>query len=159
MARAAVLLEKSALEVVHQTGEKDLAGTRQRYPRMPAGWRLESFLPRLWEQMAAADLVVSRAGAMTVAELAAAGRTSILVPFGAAAAGHQLENARALARAGAAVVIAEKDFTAETLAGTIAELFKDRSRLAAMGQKARSLARPDAARDLARLLFEAEVAR
>jgi UDP-N-acetylglucosamine--N-acetylmuramyl-(pentapeptide) pyrophosphoryl-undecaprenol N-acetylglucosamine transferase len=156
MARAAVLLEKSALEVVHQTGEKDLAGTRQRYPRMPAGWRLEPFLPRLWEQMAAADLVVSRAGAMTVAELAAAGRPSILVPFGAAAAGHQLENARALAKVGAAVVIAEKDFTAENLAGTVAELFRDRARLAAMGQKARSLARPDAARDLARLLFEAE---
>jgi UDP-N-acetylglucosamine--N-acetylmuramyl-(pentapeptide) pyrophosphoryl-undecaprenol N-acetylglucosamine transferase len=159
MARAAVLLEKSALEVVHQTGDKDLAGTRQRYPRMPAHWKLEPFLPCLWEQMAAADLVVSRAGAMTVSELAAAGRPAILVPFGAAAAGHQLENARALAKAGAAVVIAEKDFTAESLAGTVVELFKDRARLAAMGQKAKALARPDAARDLARLLFEAESTR
>jgi len=159
MARAAVLLEKSSLEVVHQTGEKDLTGTRQRYPRMPANWKLEPFLPRLWEQIAAADLVVSRAGAMTVSELAAAGRPAILVPFGAAAGGHQLENARALARAGAAVVIAEKDFTAESLAGTVVELFADRARLTAMAQKARGLARPDAARDLARLLFEAESAR
>jgi len=159
MARAAVLLEKSNLEVVHQTGEKDLAGTRQRYPRMPANWKLEPFLPRLWEQMAAADLVVSRAGAMTVSELAAAGRPAILVPFGAAAVGHQLENARALAKAGAAVVIAEKDLTAESLAGTIVELFRDRARLIAMGQKAKTLARPDAARDLAHLLFEAESAR
>ncbi len=159
VARAAVLLEKSGLEVVHQTGEKDLAGTRQRYTRMPANWKLEPFLPRLWEQMAAADLVLSRAGAMTVSELAAAGRPSILVPFGAAAAGHQLENARALFRAGAAVVIAEKDFAAESLAGTVVDLLKNRARLVAMGQKARSLARPDAAADLAKLLFEAEAAR
>ncbi|HWZ85165.1 MAG TPA: undecaprenyldiphospho-muramoylpentapeptide beta-N-acetylglucosaminyltransferase [Thermoanaerobaculia bacterium] len=159
MARAAVLLEKSTLEVMHQTGEKDLTGTRQRYPRMPANWKLEPFLPRLWEQIAAADLVVSRAGAMTVAELAAAGRPAILVPFGASAAGHQLENARALAKAGAVVVIAEKDLTAESLAGTVVELFRDRARLTAMGQKAKALARPDAARDLARLLFEAEVSR
>lgn len=159
MARAVVLLEKSNLEVVHQTGEKDLTGTRQRYTRMPSNWKLEAFLPRLWEQMGAADLVVSRAGALTVAELAAAGRPAILIPFGAAAGGHQLENARALARSGGAVVIAEKDLTAESLAGTVVELFKERPRLLAMGLKARALAKPDAARDLARLLFEAETAR
>jgi UDP-N-acetylglucosamine--N-acetylmuramyl-(pentapeptide) pyrophosphoryl-undecaprenol N-acetylglucosamine transferase len=159
VARASVLLEKSGLDVVHQTGEKDFAGTRQRYLRMPSHWKLEAFLPRLWEQMAGADLVLSRAGALTVAELAAAGRPSILVPFGAAAAGHQLENARALARAGAAVVIPEKDFTAESLAGTVVELLEDRARLVAMGQKAKALARPNAAHDLARLLFEAEATR
>jgi len=159
VARAAVLLEKSGLEVVHQTGEKDLTGTRQRYTRMPANWRLEPFLPKLWEQMAAADLVLSRAGATTVSELAAAGRASILVPFGAAAAGHQLENARALHRAGASIVIDEKQLEAESLAGTIAEVMKDRARLAAMAQKAKSLAKPNAAADLARLLFEAEATR
>jgi len=159
MARAAVLLEKSDLELVHQTGEKDLTGTRQRYARMPARWKLEPFLPRLWEPMAAADLVVSRAGALTVAELAASGRPAVLIPFGAAAGGHQLENARALEKAGAAVVIPEKDLTAENLAGTIVALVGDRARLAAMGQKARALAKPDATRDLARLLFEAEASR
>ena len=159
VARAAVLLEKSGLEVVHQTGEKDLTGTRQRYTRMPANWKLEPFLPRLWEQMAAADLVLSRAGAVTVAELAAAGRPSILVPFAAAAAGHQLENAKALYKAGASIVIDEKDFEAESLAGTIAELIKDRARLTAMAQKAKSLARPNAAADLVKLLFEAEATR
>jgi len=159
MARAAVLLEKSDLEVVHQTGEKDLTATRQRYPRVPARWRIEPFLTRLWEPLAAADLVVSRAGALTVAELAAAGRPAVLIPFAAAAGGHQLENARALEKAGAAVVITEKDLTAESLAGTILALVGDRARLAAMGQKARALARPDAARDLARLVFDAETAR
>jgi UDP-N-acetylglucosamine--N-acetylmuramyl-(pentapeptide) pyrophosphoryl-undecaprenol N-acetylglucosamine transferase len=159
MARAAVLLEKMRLEVIHQTGEQDLAGTRQRYPRIPAGWHLEPFLPRLWEQMAWADLVVSRAGAMTVSELAAAGRPSILIPFAGAAGGHQLENARALYRARAAAIMEEKDLSAENLAGAIAQSIKDREKLVAMGQKARTLARPNAARDLAKLVFEVEAAR
>jgi UDP-N-acetylglucosamine--N-acetylmuramyl-(pentapeptide) pyrophosphoryl-undecaprenol N-acetylglucosamine transferase len=158
-ARAAVMLEKSQLEVVHQTGEKDLTATRQRYARIPRDWRLEPFLPKLWEPLGAADLVISRAGALTVAELAAAGRPAILVPFDAAAGGHQLENARALERARAAVVITEKDLTAESLAGTVVALLGERERLVAMAQKIRSLAKPDAARDLARLLFEAEETR
>jgi UDP-N-acetylglucosamine--N-acetylmuramyl-(pentapeptide) pyrophosphoryl-undecaprenol N-acetylglucosamine transferase len=156
LARAAVLLEKSGIEVIHQTGEKDLAATRQRYARMPANWTLVPFLPKLQEKMAWSDLVVCRAGAMTVAELAAAGRPSILVPFAAAAGGHQGENARALYRAGAAAVMEEKDLTAENLAGGITAQLNDREKLVTMGQKARGLAKPDAARDLARLLFEAE---
>ena len=159
MARAAVLLEKSGLEVIHQTGDKDLAATRQRYPRIPANWKLVGFLPRLQEEMAWADLVLSRAGAMTIAELCAAGRPSILVPFGAAAAGHQLANARVLAKAKAAVAIGESALTAENLAGTLAELFENRERLVAMGLKAKSLAKPDASKELARLVFEAERAK
>ncbi|HTR04482.1 MAG TPA: undecaprenyldiphospho-muramoylpentapeptide beta-N-acetylglucosaminyltransferase [Thermoanaerobaculia bacterium] len=159
MARAAVLLEKTGIEVVHQTGEKDLAATRQRYPRMPANWTLVPFLSKLHEQMAWADLVLCRAGAMTVAELAAAGRPSILVPFAAAAGGHQAENARALYKAGAAAVMEEKDLTAENLAGGVTAQLTDRAKLVQMGQNAKALAKPDAARDLVRLLFEAEAAR
>jgi UDP-N-acetylglucosamine--N-acetylmuramyl-(pentapeptide) pyrophosphoryl-undecaprenol N-acetylglucosamine transferase len=159
MARSAVLLEKSGLEVVHQTGDKDLAATRARYPRVPQNWKLVPFLQNLHEEMAWADLVLSRAGAMTVAELSAAGRPAILVPFGASASGHQLENARALTKAGGAVLIREPELTAENLAGTISELFEKRERLIHMSQKARTLAKPDAARDLARIVFEAEVAK
>ena len=159
MARAAVLLEKSNLEVIHQTGDKDLTGTRQRYPRMPARWKLEPFLPLLHEQMAWADLVLCRAGALTVSELAAAGRPAILVPFGAAAAGHQMANARAMVRAGAAVVIEEKALTPENIAGTVTELFQDRAHLVDMGVNARSLAKPNAAKELARMVFDAEVRR
>jgi UDP-N-acetylglucosamine--N-acetylmuramyl-(pentapeptide) pyrophosphoryl-undecaprenol N-acetylglucosamine transferase len=159
MARAAVLLEKSNLEVIHQTGDKDLTGTRQRYPRMPARWKLEPFLPLLHEQMAWADLVLCRAGAVTVSELAAAGRPAILIPFGAAAAGHQMANARALVRAGAAVVIEEKALTPENIAGTVTELFQDRAHLVDMGAKARSLAKPNAAKELARMVYEAEMRR
>jgi UDP-N-acetylglucosamine--N-acetylmuramyl-(pentapeptide) pyrophosphoryl-undecaprenol N-acetylglucosamine transferase len=159
IARASVMLEKSGLEVVHQAGDKDIGATRARYPRVPKGWSLVPFLPKLHEEMAWADLVLSRAGAMTVSELCAAGRPAILVPFGAAAAGHQLQNALALQKAGAAVVIREPELTAENLAGTITELFAKRERLVQMGQRARSLAKPNAARDLATMVFEAEVSR
>ena len=159
MARAAVLLEKSGLEVIHQTGDKDLVATRQRYPRVPANWKLVAFLPRLQDEMAWADLVLCRSGAMTIAELCAAGRPSILVPFGAAAAGHQLANARVLAKAKAAVAIGEAALSAENLAGTLVELFGNRERLVAMGLKAKSLGKPDAAKELAKLVFEAERAK
>ncbi|HYR46577.1 MAG TPA: undecaprenyldiphospho-muramoylpentapeptide beta-N-acetylglucosaminyltransferase [Thermoanaerobaculia bacterium] len=156
MAAAAPLLAGAAIEVVHQTGERHLDVTREDYGTLPAGWRLEAFLPRLYEELAWADLVVSRAGAMTVAELAAAGRPAILIPFGRAAHGHQLENARALTAAGAAVTIEEALLTGQDLAGAVATLLSDRDRLVAMGQSARGLASPDAARRLADLLFEAE---
>jgi UDP-N-acetylglucosamine--N-acetylmuramyl-(pentapeptide) pyrophosphoryl-undecaprenol N-acetylglucosamine transferase len=159
LARASVLLEKSGIEVVHQTGDQDLTGTRQRYPRMPAGWKVVPFLPKLAQEMAWADLVLSRSGAMTVAELAAAGRPAILVPFAAAAGGHQMENARALYRAGAAAVMEEKDLTAENLAGGVDQMLKDRPKLVLMGQKAKALGKPEAARELARLLFSLEASR
>lgn len=159
MARAAVMLEKTDLEVIHQTGEKDLTGTRQRYVRLPGRWRLEAFLPRLNREMAWADVVICRAGAMTVSELIAAGRPSILIPFAAAAAGHQMANAKALSRAGAAVVIEEKNLSGDNIAGTLTELFGDRARLVEMAGKARALAKPGAAKELAKLVLEAETAR
>lgn len=159
LARAAVLLEKSGIEVIHQTGDLDLTGTRQRYTRVPAGWKLVPFLPKLYEEMAWADLVLCRAGAMTVSELAAAGRPSILVPLASAAGGHQIQNARALYRAGAAAVMEEKNLTAENLAGAVAAQLKDREKLVQMGQKAKSLGKPDAARELVKMIFALEGSR
>ena len=94
----------------------------------------------------AADLVVCRAGAMTVAELCAWGKPSVLVPLPTAAADHQAYNARALADAGAAVHLPERDLTPGLLARTIAELLDDRVRLEAIGTRARERGRPDAAR-------------
>ncbi len=155
MARAGVLLEKSGIEVVHQTGDQDLVATRQRYTRVPAHWKLLPFLPKLWEEMAWADLVVCRAGALTVAELAAAGRPSILVPF-VGGGNHQIYNAKALYQRGAAALMEERNLTAENLAGAITEKLKDREKLALMGQKARALAKPDAVNQLARLVFSLE---
>jgi UDP-N-acetylglucosamine--N-acetylmuramyl-(pentapeptide) pyrophosphoryl-undecaprenol N-acetylglucosamine transferase len=142
--------------VIHQTGQRHVDTTRSLYGRVPDGWTLEPFLPRLWEPLAWADLVVARAGAMTLAELAASGRPSILVPFAAAAHGHQLVNARAFAAAGAAVVLEESGVEGSALADTIQTLLADPERLAAMGRAARALAAPDAARRLADLVFEAE---
>ena len=158
MARAAVLLEKTGIEVIHQTGELDLVATRQRYTRLPANWKLVPFLPKPYEDMAWADLVVCRAGALTVSELAAAGRPSILVPF-IGAASHQVYNARALYQKGAAALMEERNLTPENLAGAITEKLKDREKLVLMGQKAKSLARPDAAKDLVKLIFSLEGAR
>lgn len=155
VAQAAPALVDERLEVVHQTGEAHLESTRRLYGTVPEGWRLEAFLPRLWEEMGRADLVVSRAGAMTLAELAAAGRASLLIPFGSATHGHQLANAVAFAAGGAAVAIEEDLLTAALFARALVELFEDPARLAAMGASARSLARPDAAARLARLLFDA----
>ena len=155
MARAGVLLEKSGIEVIHQTGDQDLVATRQRYTRVPANWKLVPFLPKLWDEMAWADLVVCRAGALTVAELAAAGRPSILVPF-VGGGNHQIYNAKALYQRGAAALMEERNLTAENLAGAITEKHKDREKLAAMGQKARALAKPDAVKELAKLVFSLE---
>jgi UDP-N-acetylglucosamine--N-acetylmuramyl-(pentapeptide) pyrophosphoryl-undecaprenol N-acetylglucosamine transferase len=142
---------------VHQTGPQDLAAARKRYYKVPQGWRLTAFLPKLWEELGWADLVVCRAGAMTVAELAAAGRPAILVPFAAATEGHQLANARALSEAGAALTVREEQLESPNqLAAAIEELFSDRNRLARMGQNARKLARPQAAKLIVDLFFEAE---
>lgn len=156
VAEASRLLRRDPLTVVHQTGEKHVASTREAYGEVPEGWSLEPFLPRLWEPLSRADLVVARAGAMTLAELAAAGRPAVLVPFAAAAHGHQLVNARTFAAAGAAVVLPEEEATGARLAEIVRDLLPDRPRLAAMGAAARSLAVPDAAGRLADLVLEAE---
>jgi UDP-N-acetylglucosamine--N-acetylmuramyl-(pentapeptide) pyrophosphoryl-undecaprenol N-acetylglucosamine transferase len=158
LAEAAPLLAGDGLEVVHQTGERNLEATRALYGAIPSGWRLMPFLPRLYEELAWADLVVSRAGAMTLAELAAAGRPGILVPFAAAAHAHQTANARAFEQAGAAVVIEEGQLSGGALATAIRELLSERGRLFQMSERARALAVPDAVRRLADLLFEAEEA-
>jgi len=156
MAEAAPALEGGGLEVLHQTGEKWLEKTRAAYGRPPAGWRLEPFVEKPFEAMAWCDLAVCRAGALTLAELAAAGRPALLVPLAASTRGHQLENAREAERAGAAVVLEEKDLTAASLATAIRELLSDPGRLRRMGQEAGRRARPDAAGRLAEMLFSIE---
>jgi len=156
MAQAAAHLASDDLEVIHQTGEKHFAAVQAAYREVPARWRLAPFLPRLFEELSWADLVLSRSGAMTLAELAASGRPAVLVPFGSATHGHQRENAAALVNAGAARMIEETALTRGTLAAAVRDLFSDRARLVRMGEAARSLAVPDSARRLADLLFEAE---
>ena len=96
----------------------------------------------------AADLVVCRAGAMTVAELCAWGKPSVLVPLPTAAADHQTHNARALADAGAGVMLAERDLTPESLASLVGSLARDRGRLESLGARARERGHPNASREI-----------
>lgn len=139
--------------IVHQSGERDLEAVRQGYERAGIAARAAAFLDPVAEEVMAADLVIGRAGATTLAELAAAGRPAVLVPFGAATDDHQRRNARVLEQAGGAVVIDERELSGARMADVVSALLGDTARLEAMGQAMRRLARPDAAsRIVARIL-------
>lgn len=142
------------LEIVHQTGERDLALVREGYRRAGVEARTEAFLDPVAREVTAADLVIARAGATTLAELAAAGRPAVLVPFGAATDDHQRRNARVVADAGGAVVIDERELSGSRIVDVVAPLVADRARLDAMAAAMRALARPDAARRIVARLLE-----
>lgn len=141
------LLQKwrGRLTIVHQTGSDDLERIRRGYA--DAGWPPESVVPFIDDMSAAyarAHLVVCRAGATSLAELAVCGRASILIPYPYAAGDHQTINARAVARKGAALVLPQTDLNAAHLAGLIDDLLENRERLNSMAAAARSLAIPGA---------------
>jgi UDP-N-acetylglucosamine--N-acetylmuramyl-(pentapeptide) pyrophosphoryl-undecaprenol N-acetylglucosamine transferase len=133
------------LEIIHQTGERDLATVREGYARSGVRARAEAFIDAVAREMAAADLVVCRAGATTLAELAAAGRPALLVPFPAATDDHQRKNAQVLVTAGAAAMLEESALTPARLAGEVAALLADAGRLREMGAAMRGFATPQAA--------------
>ena len=137
-------LAGSAISVVHQTGPDDLERVRAAYGAYELDARIEPYLERMHDEYARSTLVVSRSGATTCAELAAAGRGAVLVPL-ELAGGHQRHNAEALARAGAAVIIPQAELSGERLAETLLELADNPERLTRMGTCARQLAKPDAA--------------
>ena len=140
-----------APRIVHQTGAEDLAWVREAYhDRYPAELStVEPFFDDMPQRMAAAELVVCRSGASTLAELCAAGRPSILVPYPFAADDHQRRNAEVLVAAGAARLLPDAELDGPRLAGAVAGLAADRPRLCAMARAARSLGRPDAAERIA----------
>jgi UDP-N-acetylglucosamine--N-acetylmuramyl-(pentapeptide) pyrophosphoryl-undecaprenol N-acetylglucosamine transferase len=144
-AMAELRQRKIQVEVVHQTGERDLAATRSGYEGAGITARAEAFIDPVVTEMHDAAVVICRAGATTLAELAALGRPAILVPLPGATDNHQLKNAEALARAGAAVVIEQHALTGAALADALARLLGDPSRRATMSRAMRTLARPDAA--------------
>ena len=137
------------LAITHQTGARDLEHVRDGYRRAGLEARVEPFLYAMDREVKAADVVVSRAGATTIAELTAAGKPAILVPLPTAADDHQRKNAEILARAGAAEVIEQATLEGGRLADRIIALAADRARQASMAAAARALARPDAARAIA----------
>ena len=148
----AINLLKDKPLVVHQSGEKHLEALRKHYAQAGAQGDLIAFIDDMARRYAEADLVICRAGAVTVAELSAGGMASILVPFPFAVDDHQTANARFLAEAGAAVLLQQKELTAEKLARLIQSL--DRPRLLDMARNARALGKPDAARIVARRCME-----
>jgi UDP-N-acetylglucosamine--N-acetylmuramyl-(pentapeptide) pyrophosphoryl-undecaprenol N-acetylglucosamine transferase len=150
MVEAAARLAAAAprVAITHQTGERDLEMVRDGYRRAGMEARVEPFLFAMDREMKAADLVICRAGATTLAELTAAGRPSILVPLPTAADDHQRKNAEVLAAAGAAELLPQSEMTGETLAGRIVALASDADRRRTMSEAARQLARPDAARTI-----------
>jgi UDP-N-acetylglucosamine--N-acetylmuramyl-(pentapeptide) pyrophosphoryl-undecaprenol N-acetylglucosamine transferase len=143
---------KDHLEVTHQTGEAELESVRAAYQQGGFSARVEPYLEEMEREYTGCDLVVSRAGATTCAELAAAGRPSILVPL-PLAGGHQRDNAEMMVRAGAARLLAEEALSGESLARTILELQDEPERRQSMAKSARALARPEAARIIAERLL------
>ena len=137
------------LAITHQTGERDVELVRQAYGKSGLEARVEAFVYDMDREMKAADLVICRAGATTLSELAAAGRPAILVPLPTATDDHQRKNAEVVARVGGAEVVDERALTGEELANRILVLARDRTRRLRMGDAIRTLARPDAAARIA----------
>jgi UDP-N-acetylglucosamine--N-acetylmuramyl-(pentapeptide) pyrophosphoryl-undecaprenol N-acetylglucosamine transferase len=135
---------KDRLRFVHQTGEQQLAETRKAYDDLGFVSDVRPFFSHFHEQYASADLIISRAGATTVAEIKAAGRAAVLVPFPFAADDHQTENARAMVDENAAVLIPNAELTGERLAGVIRSLLGDLNQLSEIEANARRLAVLDA---------------
>ena len=134
-----------AVAITHQSGERDLEMVRDGYQRAGLEARVEPFLFAMDREMNAADLVVCRSGATTLAELTAAARPSILIPFPGATDDHQRRNAEALVRAGAAKMVDQRDLTGERLATELLALAANEVERRRMGKAASQLARPNAA--------------
>ncbi|HJV25135.1 MAG TPA: undecaprenyldiphospho-muramoylpentapeptide beta-N-acetylglucosaminyltransferase [Aromatoleum sp.] len=130
-------------QVTHQAGARQIEALRVQYAKADVEGVLVPFIDDMAAKYAEADLVICRAGALTVAELAAVGVASLLVPFPYAVDDHQTSNARFLADQGAAYLLPQNELDAERLAGILASL--DRPRLLEMADKARALAKPAAA--------------
>jgi UDP-N-acetylglucosamine--N-acetylmuramyl-(pentapeptide) pyrophosphoryl-undecaprenol N-acetylglucosamine transferase len=145
MVEAAPRLAAAAIDVVCQTGSQDVDMVSEAFQRSHVQGRVERFIDPMDREMRAAGLVVSRAGATTLAEITAAGRPAVLIPLPTATDDHQWHNAEALQAAGAAEVIAQKNLTGELLASRIVALAGDREKRQRMSAAARRLARPDAA--------------
>ena len=134
------------IRVVHQTGERDVEMVRNGYVAAGVAAEVAPFLYDMGLRLADADLVVCRAGATTLAELTAAGKPSVLIPLPTATDDHQRRNAEALAEAGAAEVLLQKDANGPQVAAVVGRLLRDGAERERMGRAAKALAKPDAAR-------------
>jgi UDP-N-acetylglucosamine--N-acetylmuramyl-(pentapeptide) pyrophosphoryl-undecaprenol N-acetylglucosamine transferase len=146
---------KEKLRVTHQTGEADFEKIKQGYT--DAGWtetEVSAYIKNMPEHFAKNDLILCRAGATSCAELAAAGKASVMIPLPTAADDHQRKNAEALEKAGAARMILQKDLTGAALAKQIIELIEKPEKITEMETSARKLAKQDAAEATVDLIEE-----
>ena len=148
-----------ALRLTHQTGERDVDMVRAAYRQAGIEAEVEAFLFDMGRRLAEADLVVCRAGATTLAEIAAAGKPSVLIPLPTATDDHQRKNAEVLGAEGAADVLLQRDATGEALAARVQALIADPERRRQMAAHARRLARPDAAKVIVERALELAGAR
>jgi UDP-N-acetylglucosamine--N-acetylmuramyl-(pentapeptide) pyrophosphoryl-undecaprenol N-acetylglucosamine transferase len=153
--RALALLGKGAdtLRIVHQTGKADRDEVRAAYTGFGLEAEVVPFIETMREHYLAADLVICRAGAITLAELTSLGRPAILIPYPYAVDDHQRANAKILVRAGAARMVLDADLTPERMAEEIHYLMTDRATLTAMSQAALTLGRPEATAAVIRECF------
>ncbi|MDC4224892.1 MAG: glycosyltransferase [Candidatus Manganitrophus sp.] len=142
--------EKGSLQIIHQTGKRDWEAVKEAYERSGLSARVEPFIHDMAAVYAAADLIVSRAGAGTLSELGAVGKPSILIPY-PLATGHQEKNAAAFVSAGAAEMILDRDLDGRRLAERIAFLLSDPKRLSEMAEAARRQGRPHRPKQLWKL--------
>ena len=147
--------QNNRISIVHQTGERDYNAVRVAYARREINAEVLPFIGNMAERFAQADLIVCRAGAITAAEVAAAGRAAIFIPFGASTDSHQLRNAQEMQRAGAARLIPEPQLTAERLTQDIFSLLDHPIELQTMAANARRLSKPRAVQDLVDLIDRA----
>jgi UDP-N-acetylglucosamine--N-acetylmuramyl-(pentapeptide) pyrophosphoryl-undecaprenol N-acetylglucosamine transferase len=150
------LFKEAALPVrwIHQTGSSMYAALAREFGETGLSGDVSEFIPDMPAAFAQADLVVCRSGAGAVSELAAAGKPSMLIPFPFAADQHQLKNAEAFERAGAARMSLDKDWNGQRLFELVSELYQDRAQLKAMSEAARKLGYPGAALRAAEILVE-----
>jgi len=139
------------LHIVHQTGEADYNDAKAAYANLGGTVEVHRFIDDMPGFFGRASLLVCRSGASTVAEVTAAGKPAIFVPFPRAADDHQKRNAETLERAGAAVMLEQSQLTRDRLVQTVTSLLADRPRLKAMGEAARKLSHPNAAWEIAGL--------
>lgn len=151
--RSLPLLKKLPVHVIHQTGTRDLEMVRQAYEENGIAAEVLPFIDDMKTAYGRADLALCRAGATTVAELAATGLGAILVPFPAATDNHQFYNAKSLVDVGAGIILEEKELSAQTLAAFLADFAENPGKSEEMGEKALLLGRKDAAKTITRAIM------
>lgn len=142
--------------IVHQTGQKDVESVKAAYAKAGVVGEVSAFIDDMAAAFRRAAILICRSGASTVAEITAAGRVAIFIPFPHAADDHQKKNAEALVQAGAALMIEQKDLTPQRLFETLASLLQDPAKLREMSARSRSLAHVNAGAEIAKLAYSIE---